>query len=74
MAFCQGIFRKLPPRVNTPFVPKTVFFAYFKQMENGQIIMFTQTECTQKPNKKFIIVKIKPFSIFDNILQEKRIR
>ena len=68
MAFCQGIFRKLPPRSNTTFVPKTPFFAYFKQTKKGPIIMFTQRKCTQKPNKNFIIVKIKPFSIFDNIL------
>ena len=69
MAFCQGIFRKLPPRVNRAFVPKRAFFAYFKQTKKSPIIMFTQKKCTQKPNKNFIIVKIKPFSIFDNILQ-----
>ena len=53
MAFCQGIFRKLPPRANTSFVPKTSFFAYFKQTKKRQVIMFTQRKCTQKPNEIF---------------------
>ena len=58
MAFCQGIFQKLPSGNGAPKHPKNLFFAYFRQIFFAQIIMFTQTKCTEKPNIFFILVKI----------------
>jgi hypothetical protein len=56
MAFCQGIFRKLPSKVNNVITTKTLFFAYFIQIKKSVIIMFPQTKCTEKPNKNFISI------------------
>lgn len=58
MAFCQGIFQKLPTGIGRLKHTKTMFFAYFRQMICTQIIIFPQRKCTEKPNIFFILVKI----------------
>ena len=67
MAFCQGIFQKLPQWIAGFKRPKIPFFAYFKQMYCAQIIMFLQTEYTEKPNIFFILVKINHLDFHKNI-------
>ena len=67
MAFCQGIFQKLPQGTMNSNRPKTPFFAYFKQMHCVQIIMFPQTKYTEKPNIFFILVKINHLDFYKNI-------